>query len=160
MKTIDQTNIAETAATAAASPRKRAHYLLHEPEDRVQRILQVALHGSYYAPHMHSEKLEFFSAIGGRLAVATFDDDGKVNDVVVVEHGSIEYAQILPGTWHSVVVLDDSATFIEYIDGFYQAMTHKEFAPWAPQESDPKAAAYLESMTAEIQAYIAAHPVA
>jgi cupin fold WbuC family metalloprotein len=160
VKVIDQASIAETAAKAAASPRKRAHYLLHEPEDRVQRILQVALHGTYYPPHVHTEKLEFFTAINGRLAVATFDDEGAVNDVVVLEHGNIEYAQIVPGTWHSVVVLGDQAAFVEVIDGFYQPMTHKEFASWAPAEDDPEAAAYLEAMTAEIQAYIAAHPAA
>lgn len=147
---IDEALVEGILAKARVSPRLRANHCFHKPDERLQRMVNCALKGSYFAPHRHDQqgKIEIFTVLRGRVLIASFDDDGDITDKVVLDSdGGPWQAEIPPGTWHTLAVLSADAAMYEIIDGVYDAATHKRFAPWAPPESDPaRAAAYLESL--------------
>lgn len=153
---IDEALIESTLARARVSPRLRANHCFHRPEERLQRMVNCALRGSYFAPHRHDQpgKLEAFTVLRGRVLIATFDDEGAIDDRIVLEAGRGPYhAEIPPATWHTLAVMSREAVLYEIIDGHYDAATHKRFAPWAPAESDPsRAQAWLESFIARCEA--------
>ena len=150
---LDLALMEETLARARLSPRRRANHCFHLPADRLQRMVNAALRGSYFAPHRHKDppKLEIFTILSGRAMVITFDDAGEILDHAVLDRNAADHdttaawqVEIPPGTWHTVTVLSDEAVLYEVIDGHFDAKTHKEFAPWAPSEGDREAAqAYL-----------------
>jgi hypothetical protein len=43
---------------------------------------------------------------------------------------------------------------LEIIQGPYHPDTHKQFAPWAPHEGTPEAAAYLRGLEEQITAQL------
>jgi cupin fold WbuC family metalloprotein len=51
---------------------------------------------------------------------------------------------LAPGVWHSITALTPYAVTYEVKPGPWEATKDKEFAPWAPAEGDPAAAAYLQ----------------
>lgn len=135
---------------ARNSPRLRANHCFHLPEERLQRMVNIALRDSYFAPHRHEAegKLEIFTVISGKVLIVLFDDDGDITDKVVLESGAGPWqAEIPPFTWHALAVISSDAVMYEVIDGKYDPATHKRFAPWAPPESDTaRGQAYLESL--------------
>lgn len=147
---IDGTMVDEVLAKARVSPRLRANHCFHAPADRLQRMVNCALKGSYFAPHRHEQsgKFEIFTILRGRVLIASFDDEGDIEDKAVLEAGSGPWqVTIPPFTWHTLAVLSADAALYEVIDGHYDPLTHKVFAPWAPPESDRgRGQAYLESL--------------
>jgi cupin fold WbuC family metalloprotein len=153
---LDQALSEEVLARARVSPRRRANHCFHHPADRLQRMVNAALRGSYFAPHRHKDppKLEIFTILSGRVMVITFNDDGEILERALLSRDAADaggpaawQVEIPPGTWHTVAVLSDEAVLYEVIDGYFDAKTHKQFAPWAPSEGDPRAAqAYLEEL--------------
>jgi len=147
---IDKDLVARVLSKARQSPRLRANHCFHRPEERLQRMVNAALYGSYFAPHRHDaeNKREIFTILSGRAAVIEFSDQGEIEDKVLVEAGPGPWqVEIPPRTWHTLIVLSPEAVLYEVIDGHYDAATHKRFAPWAPPESDfAKGQAYLESL--------------
>lgn len=153
---IDPDLMEATLARARVSPRLRANHCFHAPEDRLQRMVNAALRGSYFAPHRHKDpdKLEIFTILKGKVMVITFDDAGAVSDRAVLSaeagpegQAAVKQVEIPPGTWHTLAVLSPEAVLYEVIDGHFDPKTHKRFAPWAPSEADPAAArAYLEDL--------------
>jgi len=146
---LDKTLAEEVLGRARVSPRRRANHCFHDPADRLQRMVNAALRGSYFAPHRHKDpdKLEIFTILSGRVLVITFDDAGEILDRAVLSQSASGpdgseclQVEIPPGTWHTLAVLSPEAVLYEVIDGHFDAKTHKRFAPWAPPESDPQAA--------------------
>lgn len=159
---LDRSLAEAVLAKARVSPRRRANHCFHDPADRLQRMVNAALLGSYFAPHRHKDpdKLEIFTILSGRVMVITFDDAGGVLDTALLsrEGGSAGapetwQVEIPAGTWHTLVVLSHEAVLYEVIDGHFDPKTHKRFAPWAPSEGDPEAAqAYLRDLSLKIKA--------
>ena len=150
---LDGALMEDVLERARVSPRKRANHCFHGPADRLQRMVNAALRGSYFAPHRHKDpdKLEIFTILSGRVLVIAFDDTGAIMDRALLssEPGDSgpRQVEIPPGTWHSLAVLSPEAVLYEVIDGYFDAKTHKRFAPWAPPESDPEAArVYLSEL--------------
>lgn len=149
---LDQALADEVLARARVSPRRRANHCFHDPADRLQRMVNAALNGSYFAPHRHldPDKLEIFTILSGRVMVITFTDAGAIAEAAILDRedsGAAWQVEIPPGTWHTLAVLSEEAVLYEVIDGHFDAKTHKRFAPWAPPESDPEAArAYLADL--------------
>lgn len=148
--TIDETLVAGIVAKARVSPRQRANHCFHRPDERLQRMVNCALKGSYFAPHRHEQpgKIEIFTVLRGKVLIVTFTDEGEIEDRIVLESGAGPWqSEIPPNTWHTLAILSADAVLYEIIDGHYDPATHKRFAPWAPPESDPhRAQAYLESL--------------
>ena len=154
---IDDALIGETLARARTSPRRRANHCFHAPTDRLQRMVNAALRGSYFAPHRHKDpdKLEIFTILSGRVMVIVFDDAGGIAEQALLSSEAedpagqkpVKQVEIPAGAWHTLAVLSPEAVLYEVIDGHFDPKTHKRFAPWAPSEADPAAAqAYLADL--------------
>jgi cupin fold WbuC family metalloprotein len=147
---IDEALIAQTLARALASERRRAVHCFH-PDDQanLHRFLNAFIRGTYCTPHRHLEppKAEGIVVLRGRLAVVLFDDDGTVNEVITLDQNNVGI-DLYPGVWHTLVALTDSAICYEVKPGPYVAETDKQFASWAPRETDPAASAYLAQLEA------------
>ena len=85
----------------------------------------------------------------GEVAVFLFDDAGQVvaRHVLGRELLGIDLG---PGVWHTLAPLSEIAVCFEVKPGPYDALTDKEFAPWAFAEQSPDAAAYLGGLLAEL----------
>lgn len=136
---LTETIINDTLNKAKASPRKRAIYSFHTPEDTLQRMINAGFSDTYARPHKHEDpdKLEMFCIIEGKVAILSFHDNGEIQDCVIIDSTTdIRIVEIPPRTWHSIVILSEKAVLYEIIEGKYDAATHKKFAPWSPDEAD------------------------
>jgi cupin fold WbuC family metalloprotein len=137
MRTIDHDLMDRLRDEARANPRRRSIHRFHEHEEPVQRMLNALCDDSYVQPHRHAnpDKVELFSALSGRLLVLTFDDAGAVKAHQVLDPaGPVVGAEIPPRTWHAILALDPVSVALEIIQGPFDAATHKQFAPWAPED--------------------------
>jgi cupin fold WbuC family metalloprotein len=150
MHLINRDLIRSVLEQARNSPRRRMNFNFHPSlDDNPHRFLNVMLAGTYVAPHRHREppKAEAFVVLEGELAVFRFDDSGAILAVHKLSPASGVYGiDLEPGAWHTLVVLSEHAVVYEVKPGPYSAATDKEFAPWAPQEGDPAAGAYLAGL--------------
>ena len=139
---------------ARSSKRRRAIYNYHGPTERLQRMLNAGMRDTYVAPHVHDQprKLEIFVVLKGSVAVVAFEDGGDLADCVILsDKGPVRATEIPAGTWHSFVVLTRSAVVYELVDGRYDPLTHKHFAPWAPDESDTQgASAFMKKLRRQV----------
>lgn len=146
---IDQALLDATLERAKAAPRGRINHNFHPSLDsNLHRFLNAWTRGSYAAPHRHLQvpKPESFVVLRGELALFVFDDAGEVTESHVLGRNGVVGIDLEPGLWHTVTALTDTAVCFEVKAGPYDAATDKEFAPWAPREGDPAAAAYLERL--------------
>lgn len=120
-------------------------------DENPHRFLNVMLRGTYVTPHRHLDpaKAESFLVLEGEAAFFTFDDTGAIATRHILGRDTIGI-DIAPGIWHTLVVLTDEAVCYEVKPGPYTAANDKDFAPWAPREGDPGAAAYLERLQSAV----------
>lgn len=153
---VDDRITQETLEKAKKSPRKRAMHCFHKPEDRLQRMINACLKGTYFAPNKSENpgKLKIFTALKGKAALLYFEDSGTIKECLILdEKGPVKSGEVPPGTWSSLVVLSAEAALYEMVDGKYDSATHKTVAPWAPAETDNEGAVkYLEKLEQEIAA--------
>ena len=144
MKLLPQALLDELAARAAASPRRRAHHTIHaSAADPVQRFIVVTCADTYFRPHRHTTRAELALILRGRFEILTFDEAGTLTARYPVGAGSPSLGyETPPGTWHTVLALEDGAAFLEVKEGPYDPATAAEFAPWAPAEGDVAVAAF------------------
>ena len=135
-------------AAAANSSRKRHPKILHNPGDVFNRVINVMLQDSYMQPHLHpgEEKIEHIHLIHGTVAVIFFDDVGAVGTITMLDEKGRKHVAVPAFTWHTYVILTDSAITYETMMGEYEPKTWKEFAQWAPAESTEESADYLGSL--------------
>jgi len=146
---IDQALLDATLARAFTAPRGRINHNFHpDMASNPHRFLNAWTRGSYAAPHRHLAvpKPESFIVLRGELALFIFDDHGAVTQTHVLGRDGNIGLDLAPGLWHTVAALTDTAICFEVKAGPYDVATDKEFAPWAPREGDPAAAAYLAGL--------------
>lgn len=148
MQLLDASLFERMLAQARQSARRRVNYNFHASmEDNPHRFLNVMLRGTYITPHRHLDppKSESFLVLRGELAFFVFNDAGEVTHIqrLGVDPMGID---IGPGVWHTIAVLSDEAICFEVKPGPYSAANDKDFAPWAPREGNPAAAAYLAAL--------------
>jgi cupin fold WbuC family metalloprotein len=152
---IDAALLDATLERARSSPRRRINHNFHPSlAANPHRFLNAWLRGSYAAPHRHLAvpKPESFVVLRGELALFVFDDLGAVTEQHVLGRGGLVGIDLEPGLWHTAAALSETAVCFEVKAGPYDAATDKEFAPWAPREGEPAAAAYLEGLLARLPA--------
>ncbi len=135
VKIINQELLADTWMKAKLSPRKRMNFNLHELSDTVQRMLNAIEPGSYIQPHRHLSppKMEVFMILKGKGCILIFNDEGEITETFLLEEGGdLLGVEITPGVWHTVISMEAGTVFFEVKDGPYEALTDKDFAPWAP----------------------------
>jgi cupin fold WbuC family metalloprotein len=150
---LSEWEIEEGLSQARSSPRHRYPKLLHQPGAEFNRVFNFITRDSYMQPHLHpgEEKIEEIYIVEGRVATIFFDDQGTVRDVLLLEKGGVECARVPAFTWHTYVMLTDSAITYETMMGVYEPTTWKRFAPWAPKEDTIDSDAYLMSLRDSVQ---------
>jgi cupin fold WbuC family metalloprotein len=151
---IDDALLDATLARAHTSPRGRVNHNFHpDLASNPHRFLNAWTRGSYAAPHRHLAvpKPESFIVLRGELALFIFDDAGVVTERHVLGRSGTIGIDLAPGLWHTVTALTETAVCFEVKAGPYDAATDKEFAPWAPREGDPAAAAYLAGLVSALR---------
>ena len=150
MKILDNKLLADLSEQARSNPRLRQNYNLHASlEDPCQRLLNAMEPGSYIRPHRHltPPKQEGFVGARGRLAAFTFDQQGKVIEVILFGPRESVFGVDLPvGVWHTAVSLEPGSVFYETKTGPYVPIAAEDMAPWAPAEGSERAGEYLESL--------------
>jgi cupin fold WbuC family metalloprotein len=150
---IDTPLLEATLDRARASSRLRTNHNFHpDLASNPHRFLNAWVRGSYAAPHRHlaNPKAESFLVLVGEIVVFLFDDTGEITEHHVLGQGGLLGIDLAPGIWHTLAPLSETAVCYEVKPGPYDAATDKEFAPWAPLEGDPTAAAYLQRLLRQI----------
>lgn len=143
MRTVTRAELAALAAAARGAPRLRHNLNLHpELADPVQRLLNAFEPGTYVRPHRHaaSGKWELFAWLAGRAVVLGFSDDGVVTERVEID-AATPLAEIPAGCWHTLAALEPGTVLLEVKPGPYAPLVPEGFAPWAPVDGTPQAAA-------------------
>lgn len=154
IRVVNDTLLNSLVIEAKNSPRKRAHFAFHEPQELVQRMVNVLTRGTYIPPHKHHDpdKVEHFVCIKGKIALVSHAESGDIDEVIILSEGGPIYAvDITPNTYHMFVCLSETAIMVEIVEGPYDPATHKKFAPFAPKEGSPEVEAFLASVTERIQ---------
>jgi cupin fold WbuC family metalloprotein len=145
VRAVSDAELVGLARQAAGSTRRRRTLDLHgTPEDPVQRFFNALQPGTYVRPHRHAgaERWELFLAVSGAVALLTFDAHGRVSArVEVAAAGSVRAVEVPAGAWHALACLAPDTLLFEVKPGPYRPLTDKDFAPWAPAEGTPEAAA-------------------
>jgi len=146
--------LANLSDMAKDSPRKRKNHNFHSADsDPLQRMLNALESSTYVRPHRHvnPHKRETFIILTGKVAVVEFDEEGNVIDKIILCSELGNYcAEIITGSWHTVISFEDNSVYYELKDGPYDEGTDKVFAEWAPEEESTKAFNYLEEMKAKV----------
>ncbi|WP_432821262.1 WbuC family cupin fold metalloprotein [Trichloromonas sp.] len=155
VQVIDDNLLTSLSLAAKESPRLRKNHNLHASYDEpCQRLLNAVEPGSYIRPHRHLDpaKPESFLLLRGSLAALIFADDGQIERIVPLSVGSgCQGIDIPAGFWHSLVSLAPGTVFFETKPGPYQALSDKDFAPWAPAEGSLEAGAYLQFLESALR---------
>jgi len=136
----------DLSAKAAATPRKRANYNLHQHlDDPVQRLLNAIEPGTYIQPHRHQDPAtwEIFFVVRGTSVLLTFDEQGTVRERLVLKpQGPERGVEIGAGMWHTIVSLEPGTVFLEVKKGPYVPPQPENRAAWAPPEGSTAAARF------------------
>lgn len=152
MKKLDSSLFKKLQAEADNAGRGRSHYTLHPaPDDPVQRMCVVINPGSYVQPHRHATpaKWELFLILEGSASILIFDDNATLTERIDLEsNGPTQACEIPRETWHTLVGNTKGAVLVEIKPGPYEPLTDKDFAAWAPKESDTTAASFEKVLRA------------
>jgi cupin fold WbuC family metalloprotein len=155
---FDEPLLNATAEAARSSPRQRHITRFHELPEPFQRMLNAIEPESYVRPHRHldPDKAEVFIALQGSALVVRFTDDGApIEGVLLDAGGPVRGVEIPVGAWHSLLSLQRGTVLFEAKEGPYAQATDKDFAPWAPPETDHQAAlAFTANLRAHFEAVI------
>ena len=132
-----------------ASPRLRAHLLLHgASSDPCQRML-VAIEPSYVPPHRHLDplKAEVLVALRGVLGVVWFEDGGAVAGSAVLA-GHAGRHRDPAGLFHAVIALAPGTAFSSRPRPAPGCHCSKPSVRFAPREGEAGASVYFEGLQA------------
>lgn len=148
MEVIDYNLMAELTIQAVQSPRKRAHYNLHQSLDEaIHRVVMAVEPGSYIRPHRHltGNKFELFTIFRGRGSVFIFSKDGAIlNRIDMTPGGDTAAIELAPETWHAFVAWQSGTVVCEVKPGPYFPVPESDVAEWAPAEGEKNVATVLE----------------
>lgn len=151
---IDAALLEHTGARAVQAPRKRVNHNFHaHAAANPHRFLNALARGTYCPPHRHTTppKSESFLALRGEVAFFSFDDRGEVREQYVLGRDGLIGVDVEPGVWHCIACVSETAVCYEVKPGPWDPATDKDFAPWAPREGDPEAAAYLARLLGRLR---------
>lgn len=128
---------------------RNARLCLHPGPDNLHHDMIICEHGENFGrPHKHLAQSETYHVIEGRLGVAIFDTQGIVTSTTALEPRNIYRIDV--DVFHSVFPISKLALYHENKPGPFKR-DEMIFAPWAPDGSDPKAAAnYMETLKSRI----------
>jgi cupin fold WbuC family metalloprotein len=122
-------------------------------EDSLQRMINAIEPGSYVQPHRHHAppKAESVVLLAGSIGFVPFHEDGTpdYDSCILLDRtrGTVAL-DCRESIWHTFFALEPNTVVFESKSGPFDPHTDKEFAPWAPAEGSPEAAAYLDNLVA------------
>ncbi|MCV6607886.1 MAG: WbuC family cupin fold metalloprotein [Campylobacterales bacterium] len=151
---VDKNFVSEISQKAEESPRNRMNFNFHKSEeDPIQRFVNHMLPTTYVTPHKHplGTDIETFVILKGHAVMVTFTEDGEIKDLYELDPKQENFAvEINAREFHTLVVLEESS-FYEIKRGPYDQAIDKEFASWAPLESDELGLVYLEELKSRVK---------
>lgn len=153
VKKINKAVLAHVVEQAQNAPRRRKNYNYHPTfDDPINRMLNAVEPGSYVQPHKHEnpDKREVFLLLKGKMAVVFFDNDGNINDHIILDNKENFGVEIPPAVWHTIIALESGTVVYEIKNGPYSVTDDKNFANWAPKEGDAKCEEYLSKILMKI----------
>lgn len=150
----------ETAIAASrTSDRRRMILPLHKSADEsFHRMFNALQPETYIPPHRHAAppKPESILVVRGAVCFLAFDDQGQVTTLVDLAAGTPTFGvDVAAGVFHTFFILEPDTVVFEAKPGPYSAVDDKDFAAWAPRETDPERARYLNELKALRQERIA-----
>lgn len=155
LKRVDTARLQAVVEAARSSPRLRMNDNLHAMEDSIHRLLNATEPGTYVQPHRHGTPalLETLCVIAGVGAIVTFDDDGRIMEIVVLGPGEDCLVAEIPGkTWHTLIALEPGTVWFEVKQGPYAPLPPQDTAAWAPAPGTAGVSAYLEELRSRVLA--------
>lgn len=142
---------------ADASVRRRHPKILHQKGAEFNEVFNFMMTDSYMQPHLHpgDEKIEMIYLVQGKVAVLFFDDNGSITKCTLLEKEGIDMITVPAFTWHTYVMLTNSAITYETMMGKYDPQTWKDFFTIAPAENIPESIDYLKYLKNEALSRIA-----
>ena len=141
----DLQNLSDTAQSLA---RLRKNLNVHADLDaKVQRLFNAMEPGTYIRPHRHARPngWELMLVVRGRFAILLFDDSAKVIERFELSSTHGEIAVEIPAhSWHTVVSLEPGTVMFEIKEGPYTPVADKDFASWAPEETDARYLSFID----------------
>lgn len=154
LKKIDSKLITKTIEESHISPRHRAHSRFHDYSAYIQRMVNAYQKDAYIQPHKHEnpDKVEVFLCLKGRFLALCFDNSGNIIEYAIFgEKEMVRGIEVPPRVWHAFWALEKDSVIYEIIEGPYDPITHKKFAPWAPSEAEPqKALDYMQKIKSQL----------
>jgi len=116
---IDAPLLNQVSAQAKASPRLRMNYNFHQSlDDKCHRFLNAVEPGTEVPIHRHPTKDESFVVLRGKVKVTTYNDDGSVNESVVLCQEAGRYGVDIPkNVWHNIESLAPNSVIFECKEG-------------------------------------------
>jgi cupin fold WbuC family metalloprotein len=150
MKIVGKKLFEELTTKASGSPRRRAHYNMHESTDEpIHRLCISAETDTYIRPHRHSAKgkWEFLFILKGAISVLLFDDGGVVKERLELEPaGDVCALEIPENTFHCFISQKPGTVAAEVKSGPYVPTPESDFGSWAPPEGDERVPEFLEKL--------------
>ena len=151
---INDEFIEPVTSKAKVSPRRRMNYNFHKQlDDPLQRMLNCLEPDTYIQPHKHEnpDKCEAFILLKGKILVVEFDDEGLVTSHTILKAGTGVYgAEIAPRVFHCIIALEPESVVYEIKNGPYSPLDDKNFASWAPKESEDGCETYMENLKKQL----------
>ncbi len=146
-RVITHQDLQDLSHTAQGLARLRKNLNVHATLDaKVQRLFNAMEPGTYIRPHRHARPngWELMLAVRGRFAILLFDDQAKVIERFELSPESGPFSVEIPAqTWHTVVSLETGTVMFEIKEGPYTPVEDKDFAGWAPEETETEALSFI-----------------
>lgn len=142
-------DLKEMIKMAELNPRQRIRLCAHKtPDDIVHEMIIFHPANTYVHPHKHVGKEESFHLISGVIDLVTFDEGGKIKNVLKMgsyESGKPFYYRIPANTYHTQIFHKDTL-FHEVAKGPFNRKANVA-ADWAPDEKDvAKVSAFIGNL--------------
>jgi cupin fold WbuC family metalloprotein len=151
---IGRDHVGQVLHASRASDRQRMILPFHKShEDPLHRMLNALQPGTYVQPHRHlsTPKAEVFVVLAGAIDMLIFEEDGRIAQAARLEAGGAKFAvDVSPGIYHSFIARSQDTLLYEVKSGPYEALTDKDFAPWAPAEGTGEVPRFLERVEREL----------
>jgi cupin fold WbuC family metalloprotein len=150
---VDQSRVEFLKKEAKRLPRRRCRLCLHPSADDSLHEMVIVFHETaYFRPLRHAERPQSFQILEGRMRLALLDDRGEVRRVVELgdRSGSLPFGVRIPSrNWYAFVMLSEWLVFLETTTKPSRT-DEREYAPFAPEESDPAAVGYSNALRARV----------
>ena len=110
---IDNQLLDEVGKQAKASPRLRMNHNFHQSlDEKCHRMLNAVEPSTEIPIHRHPTKDETFVILYGKVKVTTYNDQGVLQDYVILSKENGQYGVNIPkNVWHTLDALESSMLF-------------------------------------------------